>query len=180
LTARAVFAARLRDAGKTAIAAAEIDKILALVPGYIVARVDHMCLAIDDRRFIEARDDLDQILDDPRLAEYVVSTSQRGWTLLDASRRFARNGEFREAIKLAKKTVELMKETGGPLGRAYYTLAQIESLAARTDPRWIADAAKQLRQAIRANIDYEQWFLQDEAFAPVRLPIRAKLDAMGP
>ncbi|MDR3619435.1 MAG: serine/threonine-protein kinase [Paludisphaera borealis] len=177
LTARAVLAAKIRQGGKIAIAAGEIDKILAIDPLYIVARIDHMCLAIETRRFNDARDDLDLILDDPRLIEYVVSSVHRAEALFDASRCLAVEGEIGDALRLAKKTLKLILAAGKSSGRAYYTVAAVESLAARTEPNWIPSAADHLQLAIAANRDYEQWFLQDEAFTPVRIPIRAILNS---
>jgi serine/threonine protein kinase len=176
LTARAVLAARLRESGKTKIASVEIDKILAIDPSYIVARVDHLYLAILNRRFDEARDDIDLIVDDPRLVEYVTSSVQRAHSLMDASRVLAVEGEIRDALKLAEKTLKLILAAGKTSGRACYMAAAVESMAARTEPSWLPIAAGHLRLAIAANPDYEQWFLRDRAFAAVRMPIRAMLE----
>ena len=85
-------------------------------------------------------------------------------------------GEIGDALRLAGKTMTLIREAGKSSGRAYYMMAAVESLAARTEPNWLPRAAEHLGLAIAANRDYEQWFLQDPAFAAARMPIRAMLE----
>jgi eukaryotic-like serine/threonine-protein kinase len=177
LTSRAVLAAKIRQAGKPALAAVEIDKILAIDPGYIVARIDHMLLAIQERRFDDVRDDLDLLVDDPMLVEYVASSVQRAEALFEAGRRLALAGQLADALRLVEKIQTLMRTQGKASGRAYYTMALIESLAARTEPAWLLKAADHLRLATLANARFEEWFHQDPVFAAVRIPIQAILDA---
>jgi len=183
LTSRAVLASKVREAGLPTLAMGELTKLLTLDPSNLVGRVDRLCLVLDQGSeenplwLRQARDDLDRVLDDPGLVDYVEGSPRRLDALHSASRRLAAHGLRYEALRLASETLEASRLAALPLGRSYYTLAQIQAVAARTDEKWTTAAAENLRRAIGANRDFETWFIQDHAFNPVRPQIRALLNA---
>ncbi|WP_165250942.1 serine/threonine-protein kinase [Paludisphaera soli] len=193
LDARAVLASRIREAGsdpdgparvqlpldprRLALAAFEVEKILALDPGNLVAQVDRMCLAISRGRPLEAQRHLDLLIADPRLLDYARFAPERLDALHYACILFAAHDQFAEAHALAFKILDLAKAGGGSRGRAYYTLAVVESVGAASNRKWLRPAGEHLRHAITAHPKYERWFRRDPAFDPVRIQIQAALDA---
>jgi len=183
LTSRAVLASKAREAGLPSLAMAELSKLLTLDPDNLVGRVDRLCLILDQGSIQnplwlrQARDDLNRVLDDPGLAEYVDGSPRRLEALHSASRRLAAHGLRHEALRLAAEALEASREAKLPLGRSYYTLAQAQAVAARTEERWTVAAAENLWRAILANRDFETWFIQDHAFNPIRPQVRAILNS---
>lgn len=183
LASRAALAAKVREAGLPSLALSELSKLLTLDPDNLVARVDRLCLTLDqgsdDNPFWlrQARDDLNRIFGDPRLADYLAGSPRRLDALHSACRKLAAHGLRLEALRLAGETLEASQIAGLPLGRSYYTLAQVQAIAARTSEKWTVSAAENLRRAIGAHRDFETWFIQDHAFNPVRPQIRAILNA---
>jgi len=183
LASRAVLASRIREAGLPALAMSELTKLLTLDPDYLVGRVDRLCLILDQDptdnpqwpRLV--RDDLESALNDPRLPDYARGSPRRLDALHSASSRLAAHGLRHEALRLAAEALEAARIAGLPQGRSYYTLAQVQAVAARTEDKWAAASAANLRRAIAANPDFETWFIQDPAFNPIRSQIRALLDA---
>ncbi|AMV40574.1 serine/threonine-protein kinase [Planctomyces sp. SH-PL62] len=195
LDARAVLASRIREAGsdpdgplrphlpldprRLALAAFEVEKILALDPANLLAQVDRMCLAICRDRAFEAKEGLDRVLADPRLADYARFAPERLDALHYACILFASYNRFDEAHKLARKVLDLALAGVGSQGRANYTMAVVEAIGAVSNRKWIAVAAKHLKNAVDANPKYERWFQRDPAFDPVRIELQAALDAAG-
>lgn len=183
LAARAVLATRIREAGRPALAMAELTKLLTLDPNYLAGRIDRLCLVLDQsptdnpQWSRQIRDDLEFALNDPELAAYVLGSPRRVGALHTASLEIASHGLRREALRLAAASLEAAKTAGLPLGRFYYTLAQVQAVAARTEEKWAASAAANLRRAIAAHRDFETWFIQDPTFNPIRPQVRAALNA---
>lgn len=196
LDARAVLASRILDVDSTAdgrtpvrpdvdldprrlaMAAREVEKLLALDPSNFRARVDRMCLAVCRRRPAEAGRDLDVVLADPRLPEYARFAPERLDALHYAACLFARESEFVQALRLARKLLDLSLEVREPHAHALYTLAAVEGYGAGYNPKWIPIAAKHLEQAIRHNPKYEAWFRNDPLFKRSRPRIQAAVDAI--
>lgn len=183
LTSRAVLASKVREAGLPSLAMGELTKLLTLDPNNLVGRVDRLCLILDQGStgggpfwLRRARDDLDRVLDDPGLADYVGGSPRRLDALHSASRRLSAQGLRLEALRLASETLEASRTAQLPLGRSYYTLAQVQAVAARTEEKWAVAAAENLWRAILANRDFETWFIQDRAFNSIRPQIRALLN----
>jgi len=193
LDARAVLASRIREPGAEAdgpsrvqlpldprrlgLAAFEVEKILALDPDNLVARVDRMCLAICRRRPAEAKADLDRILADPRLVEYARFSPERLEALYYACTLFIESDAFAEAHRLARKALELSQAVGRLQGRANYNLALVEAHGAAFNRKWLGRAAEHLVNAVESHAKYERWFEGEPIFDPVRVQLRAALDA---
>lgn len=183
LASRAVLASRIREAGLPDLAMSELTKLLILDPDYLVGRVDRLCLILNQEptdnpewpRLV--RNDLESALNDPRLSEYAGGSARRLDALHSASLRLSTHGLHHEALRLAAATLEASRAAELSLGRSHYTLAQVQAIAARTEDKWAAAAAANLRRAIAANHDFETWFIQDPAFNPIRSQIRALLNA---
>ena len=139
-----------------AIAAAEIDKVLAVNPGHIVARMIRMMDSLEDGRVREAEDDLEQVLSHPELASF-LSADPEGFRFLHiAAQRFARQGLAADALKIAEMAISTAVQLGRPRGRSHYYKATVHALAARSDPGQVALAAEELRYAFKANARFRR------------------------
>lgn len=168
LDTRAVLAAAIRDAGDPELAAAELEKILALDPHHLTALLTRMMLLLDLGRAEEASVDLAAVLDHPHLPDAILRNPARLDSLNDAARRFARAGFTAGGLRLAELVVDLSRVLQRSRGRAHYTLAVVHAIAGRTDAAHIPRAAKHLRRAISGNAKFRVWYEQDSDFDPVR------------
>ncbi len=166
------------DPRRLALAAMEVEKLLALDPSNFPARVDRMCLAVCRGLPAAARRDLDVVLADPRLLEYARLAPERLDALHYAACLFARENQFVDALRLARKLVDLALEVGRPHAHALYTLAAVEAYGAGYNAKWTPIAARHLEQASRYNPKYEAWCRHDPLFDRVRPVIQATLDAL--
>ena len=163
-----------------AIAAAELEKILALDPQHIIARMARMMLSLEQGHLHEARNDLDLVLNRPNLIAELHKNPQVFPFLHRAAQRFARYGQITEALRIADMAVacsRVLKQTQTQ-GRSHFYKAEVLSVAARSDSRQVALAAKQLQLAIHANPKFKVWYQRDKLFDPIRTRINAALDQL--
>jgi tetratricopeptide (TPR) repeat protein len=159
------------------IATVELGKVLKLDPEYIEARMTRMAQSLARGQFEQARNDLDLVLEDPKLT--VLRKTPKTFAFLHGeARRFARYGLIDEALKIADKTLELSDEDKSIHGRSHYFKAEILGYAARSDHSQIAAVAEQLQLAFQTNPRFKQWYKRDPAFDPVRIVIDAALQQM--
>ncbi|WP_337175797.1 protein kinase [Paludisphaera sp.] len=166
------------DPRRLALAAQEVEKVLALDPSNFPARVERMCVAVRRGRPASAHRDLGIILDDPRLREYARDEPERIRALHYAASLFAHERDFVAALRLARKLVDLSLEYREPHARALYTLAAVEGYGAGYNPKWVSIAAAHLEQATRNNPKYEAWFRNDTLFDRARPQVKAAVDAI--
>jgi tetratricopeptide (TPR) repeat protein len=164
-----------RPIGALGIAATELDKVLALDRGHLTARMTRMMQSLEERRFGEARDDLERVLQHPGLPDHLRTGPEKFDFLHLAAQRFARFGLIAEALDIADTAIEESIQLGLPRGRSHYCKATILGIAARTDPGQIDPAVEQLRLAFSANPRFQEWYRGDRIFDRVRTPIDAAL-----
>jgi tetratricopeptide (TPR) repeat protein len=178
LDARAVLATTIHEAGKIETAAVELEKILALEPDYLYARLMRGLQAIETRRFEEARTDLKAVLNHSRLLELLHKEPGLILTLHDVSRRYARHGLIDEAIEIAEDALSYANLLKQHQGRSNYMLARVYALAAKSDPCCIPLVAQQLQFAFIAHSTFKKWYESDANFHAVRTQVNALLDQM--
>ena len=163
-----------------AIAAAELEKILILDPQHLIARMQRMMQSLEQGHLQEARNDLDLVLNHPKLIAELRKNPQVFRFLYLAAQRFARYGHITEALRIADMAVDcsiVLKQTQTQ-GRSHFYKAEVLSVAARSDWTQVALAAKQLQLAIHANDRFQEWYQCDKVFDPVRTRINAALDRL--
>ena len=167
------------EAGPLAIAAAELDKVLALDPGHIVARMIRMMDSLKDGRTREAEDDLDLVLNHPELRSFLSADPENFMFLHRAAQQFAQRGLVADALKIADKSISMAIQLKLPRGRSHYYKATVHAMAARSDPGQIPLAARQLDYAFKTNPRFRQWYQGDAIFDSTRLRINAALDQLA-
>ena len=178
LDARAKLAMNIREAGAPALAAEEVDKILALDPGHLRARIMRAVQALDEGRFKDAGTDFCLVLDHPDLIDCLRAYPASLPILDDAAERLARRGRVAEALQIVDRMISCSLQLNQPRGRAHYAKAVVLAMAARSDPEQIPFAAEQLQYALRANPRYMEWYRRDTLFDPVRARMDAILDLL--
>ena len=158
-----------------AIAAAELEKILVLDPQHITARMARMMQSLEQKHFQAARNDLNLILNHSNLIAELRRKPQVFPFLHLAAQRFARYGLITEALRIADLAVTCSNELKQSQGRSHYFMAEVLSVAARTDSTQVARAADQLQWAIQAHDRFKEWYEVDRVFDPVRTRINAAL-----
>ena len=159
------------------IAAVELGKVLKLDPEHIKARMTRMTQSLAQGHFEQARNDLELVLEDPKLVD-PRKTPETFAFLHREARRFARYGLIDEAMKIAEKALDLSDEDKALHGRSHYFKAVVLGYAARSDRSQIAAAAQQLQLAFLASPRFEQWYKRDPVFDPVRIGIDAALQQL--
>jgi serine/threonine protein kinase len=177
-TDRTMAAAHDSTPDALSIAAAELEKILALDPQHIGARMARMMQSLELGRFEEARNDLELVLNHPKLIDELRKNPQGFPFLHLAAQRFARFGLIREASRIADMAVDCSIELKLSRGRSHYYKATVLSIAARSDSAQVVLAARQLQLAIYANDRFKVWYQRDRVFDPVRTRINAALDVL--
>jgi hypothetical protein len=161
-----------------AIADIELDKILSLDPNHLPTLMTRMMQSLEQGRVQEAQSNLQLVLSHVHLRDH-LSTSPDVFTFLhQATERFAQHGLIADALKLGEKTASLSFQLGQPRGRSHFYLAKVHSIAARTDPLELAEAAKQLQFAVLASPRFKEWYRADREFDPVRIRLDAALDQL--
>jgi serine/threonine protein kinase len=161
-----------------AIAAAELEKILALDRQHLTARKARMMLLLEQGRFEEARKDLELILNHPSLMEEMRTDPEAFLFLHRTADRFARYGLISDAMRIADMAVSCSIELKRFRGRSHYYMAKVLSVGARSDSTQIARAALQLQLAIHAHGRFKEWYEADKVFDPMRTRINAALDQL--
>ena len=150
------------------IAAAQLEKILAIDSRNITARMARMAQLLEQRRLEEVRNDLDLLLNRPELISELRKDPRLFLFLHQAVKRFARRGLIAESLRIADMTVSCSIELKQYQSRSYYFRAVALSVAARSDPLQIVYAAKQLQYAIHGNPKFRIWYQGEKMFDPVR------------
>ena len=137
-----------------------------------------MMQSLEQGHLQEARNDLDLVLNHPKLIAKLRKDPQVFRFLYLAAQRFARYGHITEALRIADMAVSCSIELNQSRGRSHYYKAMVLSVAARSDWTQVALAAKQLQLAIHANDRFKEWYQCDKHFDPVRTRINAALDRL--
>ena len=168
--------ARLPDA--LTIAAAELEKILAIDPRNITARTARMAQSLEQGRLKEVRNDLDLLLHRPELIGELRKNPRLFLFLHQAVNRFARRGLIAESLRIADMTVSCSIELKQYESRSHFFKAEALSVAARSDRLQIESAAKQLQLAIYGNAKFKDWYQGEKMFDPVRPRVDAAFDVL--
>ncbi len=160
------------------IAATELEKILALNPRHVTARMAQMMQSLEQGRLVEVRNDLDLLLNRSELIAELRQNPEFFPFLHRAANRFARRGLIPEALRIADITVSCSIELKQYQSRSHYFKAQVLSIAARSDSAQLEPAAKQLQLAIHGNSKFKVWYKRDKIFDPVRIRIDAAFDQL--
>jgi tetratricopeptide (TPR) repeat protein len=178
LEVRSDLAEIIQKTGETAVAAAEIDKVLKLDPNNLRARATHMILELDKGEPQEAGSDLHLVLNHPDLDDFLLLDSVESTFFVNAARKFARRELVDEALRIADKLLTRRIELGQYRGRFHYTKAVAHGVGGRTDPTHLELAARQLKFAFMANARYKEWYQQDKLFDPVRVQLDALIEEL--
>ncbi len=171
LSKRLVLASKIRNAGDRDLAANEYAKVLMLDPDHLPARTSRALEAIEDKRFGEAQRDLELVLNHRHLLEYVRRNPSLLHSLLQASRRLSLGRRVQEGQSVARKALACANALHQLRGESHYTLAGAFAVSAQTDPQYVPLAAKELWSALVTNPVYQDHYLLDRAFDPVRAQI---------
>ncbi len=166
---RGEIAVRVRRAGRGDLALGEFTKILYLDPSNLPARVYRSLCEIEASQFDEASRDLDAVFKHPGLLAYLTRDPALAGSFLHVSDAYLRANRAYESRVIARRALDLAISLKLKRGRFHYTLARAHAFAARTDPRQLKPAARQLRYAFLANRDiYKQGYERDVLFDPIR------------
>ncbi|MGC8638701.1 MAG: protein kinase domain-containing protein [Isosphaeraceae bacterium] len=152
-----------------AIAAAELDKILALNPRHLGARKTRMLQLLKENRIKEATSDLEVVLNHPDLVHSLRERPEEFEFYRLAARAFAQHGLDAEALHIANLMLSLSKRLDLQQGRCCYSMATILAMSSQEHPRRAELAAVYLRKAFRANPRFRNWYRVDPAFDRLRL-----------
>jgi serine/threonine protein kinase/thioredoxin-like negative regulator of GroEL len=175
VAARAVLAARIRDSGDVELAELEFGKILILDPEELSVRLARALLSIEMRRFAQAQQDLDVVFANPGLDEQLRAHPALIRRLHQASRQYGEFGKLEESRALARRVLDLALRLRIPTGESHFALAHANCLLARTDRRFVPEAANQLYLAMVANPVFRDHYRRDSAFDAVRAQIDRSL-----
>ncbi len=175
INARVVLASTIRKAGDSKLADAELTKILILAPNHLPARMIRALDAIEDGRFADGLRDLDAILAHPGLTGYLRKDPSLFPSFYTATRRLLRNGKAEEARTIARRTLDLAIALGHHGSGSHYNLACVYAVLARTNPEFIAPAAKELWWVFGAHPVYQTYYEQNSMFDAVRGQLDAEL-----
>jgi eukaryotic-like serine/threonine-protein kinase len=184
---RTDLASAIRKAGEPELAAAELGKVLIFDPNHIGARMTLAAQAIEAGQLDEALADIDMVIDDPRLLDYL-----RGEQVLLArarepnrpsligildivSRQCCATGRTKEAQSVARRALDLAITVNQPTGGLHYTLARTH-IAGKVHERSVSKAANQLLCAFTARPSFKEKYAHDANFDVVRPQIDAILN----
>lgn len=172
-----VIYAKTRDAEQTI---AELTKILILDPGYLHARLYRAKLFVMSGLFDEAKRDLDRIMIQADLHEFLQKHRDSVARLVDISWQYMKHGRNEEGLALARHVLEFAREVETDVGLAHYAVARANARLASKDPAFIAPAAEHLAKAFDKQWEREgfsEWYKQDVSFHSIRRDIDEALKA---
>jgi tetratricopeptide (TPR) repeat protein len=178
LEVRTFLAETIQKTGDTALAAAEIDKVLELDPTNLRARATRMMLELDSGERQEARSDLNFVLNHPDLDDYLLVDSVESGFFINATRKFASRHLVDDALQIADKLLTRRIDLGQYRGRFHYTKAVVHGVGGRSDLTHLELAARQLKFAFMANARYKEWYQRDPLFDPVRVQLDALIEEL--
>jgi hypothetical protein len=183
LSARLDLASKIRNAGEHALATDEYAKVLVLDPDHIPARMSRALEAIRNGRIGPAEHDLELVLNHPRLTDYLRRNPAFFRYLLQASRQLSLGGHAGEGRVVARRVLDFANAVHQAQGDSHYNLAVAFAVSARSDLQLVPLAAKELWWARVAHPAYQDQYLRDSTFDPVRAQIdqevRRKPDPTG-
>lgn len=163
-----------------AIAAGELDRVLALNPDLLNARRERMMQFLIQGRLKEAQADLELVLNHPRLAEQLQRDPREEFEFFRlAARRFARYGLSDDSLRIVDKMTLMADQLKTQRGRTRYSRATVLALTAGEDAGQIDHAARLLAKAISNNSRFLEWYRHDRAFDQARSRIDAALKRDG-
>jgi tetratricopeptide (TPR) repeat protein len=178
LEVRAFLAETIQKTGDTALAAAEIDKVLELDPNNLRARATRMVLELDNGERQEARSDLNLVLNHPDLDDFLLVDSVESGFFINAARKFASRQLVDDALQIADKLLTRRIDLGQYRGRFHYTKAVVHGVGGRSDLTHLELAARQLKFAFMANARYKEWYQRDPLFDAVRVQLDALIEEL--
>jgi eukaryotic-like serine/threonine-protein kinase len=175
LSIRLVLASKIRDAGDRELASSEYAKILMLDPEHLPTRTFRALDAIEDKRFGHAQRDLQLVLNNPHLTEYLRRNPTLLRSFVQASRRFSLSGRVQEGQAQARKALAYANEVHQLRSESHYNLARVYAISSHDNPRFVSLAANELWWVLVAHPDYERYYFQDSTFDSVRDQIDREL-----
>ena len=155
---RATLAREIANAGAFELYQRETDKILFLDPDHFPARTMRVEQAIHTAQFDLARRELQTILENPRLMEYLNRSVDSLKPFRNITQLYLQAGRVDDALTVARSAKDLAYSLKRDIGWSQFYLAEVYAMKARTDPSYIEPAANSLYIAFHANPDFKQWY----------------------
>jgi eukaryotic-like serine/threonine-protein kinase len=155
---RARLARVIADAGATEIYRLETEKILLLDPDHIPTRTMRVEQAIETGQFDLARREFDTILKHPRLMEFLEGSADSFKPFHNITQLYLHADRVDDALTVARAARDFAYRLKRDIGWSQFYLAQVYAVKARTEPRYIKDAADQLYRAFVANPGFKEWY----------------------
>ena len=184
LVDRADLASAIRRAGEPELAAAELGKILILDPNHIGARMTRATQAVEAHQFDEAIPDIEAVIDDPRLLEYLreerlllrhfheSNHPSLISVLQTVSRHYCATGRIQDGKRIARHALDLAIALEQPTGESRYTLARAYVASGQQLRRAsVREVAKHLYHAFVAHPLYKERYAGDPAFNVARAQV---------
>jgi serine/threonine protein kinase/tetratricopeptide (TPR) repeat protein len=168
---------KTRDADQTI---AELTKILFLDPGYLHARLYRTKLLVMSGSLDEAKRDLDRIMSQADLHEFLQKHRDSVARLVDISWQYMKRDRNEEGLALARHVLEFAREVETDVGLAHYAVARANARLASKDPAFIAQAAEHLAKALDKQWEpggFSEWYKQDISFNLIRSDVDEALKA---
>jgi hypothetical protein len=172
---RVGLATRIRLSGQLDLAAVEFGKVLLLEPDHFPVRMTRALLSLDTGRFEAAQQDLDALMTNPGLVDYIHNNPTFLHYLHCAADEYSLKGKVDQSRALARGILDLAIKVGLPLGDSHYSLARACAAASRAHPPLIKETAAHLRLAFSENESYESQYETDKVFDALRPGLSAEL-----
>jgi tetratricopeptide (TPR) repeat protein len=155
---RAGLARAIQRAGELEVARIETDKLLILDPDHISARTMRVEQSIEAGQFDAARREFETILRHPRLMDYFKGSVDSLKPFHNITQLYLQAERVDDAQAVARAARDFAYTLKRDIGWSQFYLAQVYAVKARTDPRYIKDAADQLYRAFVANPGFKEWY----------------------
>jgi hypothetical protein len=176
LDTRIELATAIREARAFDLEVRELNKILALAPEHLGARCARMMNKLETLRLEEARCDLDIVLANASLDDFLSSDAENLKFFARIAWKFAARDRADDASRIAERLIAITFRLKESRGLAHFTRALVLSTKARSKANEIQTVVRDLQFAFWANPRYEQWYRQAKSFDPVRKQIDPVLD----
>ena len=171
LIKRLKLATEIQNAGDLELASSEYAKVLMLDPDHIPARTIRALAEIKNKRFDLAHHDLEMVLNQPHLMEYLRRTPPFWRFLHRASRQLSLAGKADEGQSIARRMLGFANALHHAEGESHYNLACAYGVSARSDPKFVPLVANELWRAFLIHPLNQDHYQRDPAFDPVRTQI---------
>ncbi len=175
LNLRLALASKIHNSGARELASREYAKILMLDPDDIPTRTIRALEEIENKSLGPAHHDLEVVLNHPHLIEYLRKNPAFWSYLLQASRQFSLVATAEAGRAVARRLLDFANVLHHARGDSHYNLACAYGISARQNPEFVPMAASHLWQAVVAHPLYQNHYLRDPVFDPVRAQIDQEL-----